>query len=113
MTVATWLGVAALGGAGAVARVLVTTAAARSRAGAPTGTLAVNVVAAFAFGLLTGQGVDGEALLLAGTALAGSLSTFSTLMLEAHELGRRRGLGYLALSLLLGLAAAGVGRSLG
>src|SRR5439155_4055304 len=83
-----WIGVALLGGAGAVGR-LVLDAAVSERAGDafPWGTLVVNLSGAFALGLLAGADVAGDALLLAGTALLGSYTTFSTWMLESQRLG--------------------------
>jgi CrcB protein len=113
-----WVAVALLGGAGAVGR-LVLDAAVSERAGDafPWGTLAVNVSGAFLLGLLVGADVAGDALLLAGTALLGSYTTFSTWMLESHRLGEdgepaRMWLN-IALPLVAGLAAAALGRALG
>jgi CrcB protein len=113
-----WVAVALLGGAGAVGR-LVLDAAVSERAGDafPWGTLAVNLSGAFLLGLLVGADVAGDALLLAGTALLGSYTTFSTWMLESHRLGEdgepaRMWLN-IALPLVAGLAAAALGRALG
>ena len=106
-----WVAVAALGGLGALARFLLD-AAVSERVGRelPLGTLAVNVSGAFALGVV------GPGHLLAGTALLGSYTTFSTWMLESHRLGEdgrtRALLGNLAISLALGLAAAALGRAL-
>jgi CrcB protein len=74
------------------------------------------VSGSFLLGLLNGLGVAGDALLLAGTALLGSYTTFSTWMLESHRLGEdgepaRMWLN-LAVSLVAGLAAAALGRAL-
>ena len=113
-----WVVVAVLGGAGAVGR-LVLDAAVSERTGDafPWGTLAVNLSGAFALGVLAGADVAGDALLVAGTALLGSYTTFSTWMLESHRLGEdgepaRMWLN-VAVSLLAGLAAAALGRALG
>jgi CrcB protein len=112
-----WVGVALLGGAGAVARFTLDGAvSARAGDAFPWGTLAVNVSGAFLLGVLSGNGVGGDALLLAGTGLLGSYTTFSTWMLESHRLGEdgepmRMWLN-LAVSLLAGLAAAALGRAL-
>jgi len=113
-----WVGVTLLGGAGAVGR-LVLDAAVSDRAGDafPWWTLVVNLSGAFVLGLLAGADVAGDALLLAGTALLGSYTTFSTWMLESHRLGEdgepaRMWLN-LALPLLAGLAAAALGRTIG
>jgi fluoride exporter len=109
---------AVLGGAGAVGR-LVLDAAVSERAGDafPLGTLAVNLSGAFALGVLAGAGLAGDALLLAGTALLGSYTTFSTWMLESHRLGEDGEPGRMwlniALPLLAGLAAAALGRVAG
>ena len=114
-----WLGIALLGGVGALARVLLD---ARVRAATghpelPLGTLAVNVAGSFALGLLTGLAVTGDALLLAGTGFLGAFTTFSTWMVETERLaGRGRAslaLAYVGLSLGLGLAACGAGWAIG
>jgi fluoride exporter len=114
----TWLGVGLLGGAGAVARFALDAAVSARAVGAfPLGTLAVNLSGSVLLGLLAGLALRGDALLLAGTALLGAFTTFSTWMLESHRLGeagRMRALGAnLALPLALGLAAAEAGRLLG
>jgi len=113
-----WVAVAVIGGAGAVGR-LVLDAAVSERAGDafPWGTLAVNLSGAFALGVLAGADVAGDALLVAGTALLGSYTTFSTWMLESQRLGEdgepaRMWLN-LALPLLAGLGAAALGRAVG
>ena len=113
-----WAAVGALGGAGAVARLVLDAAVAvRARGVFPLGTLAVNLSGAFALGLLAGVALHGDALLLAGTATLGSYTTFSTWMLESERLGEDGQPGLLALnlalSLALGLAAAALGRRLG
>lgn len=118
MSAATWIGVAALGGAGALLRFLLDGAvAARARTELPVGTLAVNLSGALLLGLLVGAALRGTALALAGTALLGSYTTFSTWMLESQRLAEE-GSGRVAalnvvLSLALGLAAAAAGRALG
>jgi CrcB protein len=107
-----WIGVALLGGFGACARFLVDRAVAVRAF--PLGTLAVNLSGAFLLGLLSD--VTGDAYLLAGTATLGAYTTFSTWMFEsqrATEEGRPRvAIANLAISLVLGLAAAWLGRSL-
>jgi CrcB protein len=109
------LGVGALGGLGAVARVLVTTAVGAHRF--PYGTLAVNVSGAFAVGVLLGAEVGPDAARLAGTGLLGAYTTFSTWMLETRVLareGRGRAAGAnVAVSLVAGLIAAWAGREIG
>lgn len=113
-----WIGLALLGGTGAVARFLLDGAVVR-RAGRslPWGTLAVNLSGAFALGVLTGAGAHGDALRLAGTGLLGAYTTFSTWMLESHRLAEDGGFAAaaanLAGALVLGLAAAWLGRQVG
>jgi len=114
----TWLGVAALGGVGALLRFhLDARVQERARGRFPLGTLVVNLAGSFTLGLLTGLGVTGDALLLAGTALLGSFTTFSTWLLETERLGEdgesRAGVANLAVSLVAGLAAAGLGWAIG
>jgi len=106
-----WVGVALLGGAGALLRFLLDAAVSeRVRRDLPLGTLAVNVSGAFALGAI------GAGHLLAGTALLGSYTTFSTWMFESHRLGEdgraRAMLANLAISLAAGLGAAALGRAL-
>lgn len=106
MSVLTWLGVALLGGCGAVTRVVLTELA----RDALRGTLGVNLLGALALGLLAGAGVHGDALLLAGGGFLGALTTLSTWMAQAHE-GRSALL--LLAPLALGLGAAALGRMIG
>ena len=118
MSALTWIAVATLGGAGAVARFVVDGAVAARAAGElPVGTLAVNLSGAFVLGLLAGLALHGDALLLAGTATIGSFTTFSTWMLETQRLvedGEARVAALnVVLSLAAGLAAVALGRALG
>jgi CrcB protein len=113
-----WIGAALLGGFGALARFHIDAFVELPVAGEfPLGTLAVNLVGAFFLGLLTGLSVTGDSLLLEGTALLGSFTTFSTVMLEAERLGEegegRLALANLAVSFAGGLAAASLGWILG
>jgi CrcB protein len=113
-----WVAVALLGGVGALARFFVDGAVSRrAGAGFPYGTLAVNLSGAILLGLIVGVALKGDALVLAGSALLGSYTTFSTWMFESHRLGQdgepiRLWLN-VAISLALGLAAAALGRALG
>jgi CrcB protein len=118
VSVWTWLAVAALGGFGASARFLLDSLiSARSRGALPLGTLAVNTSGSLLLGVLTGLAVSGDALVLAGTATLGSYTTFSTWMLETQRLAEdaRSPVAALnvALSLLVGLGAAALGRAIG
>jgi len=113
-----WSGVAVLGGVGAVARFLVDRTVARRTAGSfPFGTLAVNLSGALVLGVLAGVALPHDVALLAGTALVGSYTTFSTWMLETQRLGEQRQVRYAAanifVSVALGLAAAAAGIWLG
>jgi CrcB protein len=117
-SLALWLGVSALGGLAAVARFLLDGVISAVGAGRfPLGTLAVNLSGTVVLGVLVGVGLHGEDYLLAGTATIGSYTTFSTWLLESHRLAED-GAGWivalnLGLSLLLGVAAAALGRLIG
>jgi CrcB protein len=115
---ALWLGVALLGGLGAVARVVLDAVVSASTGGRlPFGTLAVNLSGAVVLGLLAGLALRGDAYLLAGTAVIGSYTTFSTWMFESHRLAEDDrvwlGLVNLLASLALGIGAAELGRLIG
>ena len=83
----------------------------------PYGTLVINISGAVILGLLTGLALSSEQALLAGTAAVGSYTTFSTWMLETQRLAEERQhvkvLANLAVSLVLGVAAAWLGRLIG
>jgi CrcB protein len=113
-----WVGVALLGGCGALARFGLTLLVAdRLHPHLPLGTLAVNVSGAFLLGLLAGTGFNGDARLLLGAGLLGSYTTFSTWMLETQRLGeagkRRLAVSNLVLSIASGLGAVALGRAIG
>jgi CrcB protein len=118
VSAAVWIGVAALGGAGACARFLLDSLiSARARGHLPIGTLTINATGSLLLGLLTGLAVEGNLLILAGTATLGSYTTFSTWMLETHRLAEN-GEGPTAiinvlLSLTVGVGAAALGRAIG
>ena len=116
--VAVWIGVAGLGGIGALGRFMLDGALSeRSRGAFPVGTFAVNLTGSFALGLLVGLVPSGDAMRLAGTALLGSYTTFSTWMLETERAGEegedRIAAANVLLSLALGVALAAIGRSIG
>ncbi len=113
-----WVAVAPLGSLAALARfTLHRLIAASSAWGHPAGTLAVNTSGALALGLITGLGLGGNALLLAGTATIGSYTTFSAWIFETQRLGeeakRARALANVLLSVILGVGAVALGRTLG
>lgn len=118
MSTLTWVTVCLIGGAGSVLRFYVDGAVA-SAAGRdfPLGTMVVNLSGAVVLGLLTGLALTGDAALLAGTAAVGSYTTFSTWMLEtqrlAEERQHRKVILNVAGSLVLGVAAAALGRLIG
>ncbi|MDT5170469.1 MAG: fluoride exporter [Mycobacterium sp.] len=114
-TIAVWAGVVLLGGAGAVLRFLVDRAVARRVAGPfPFGTLTVNLTGAVVLGLLSGLTLSHHAALLAGTALIGSYTTFSTWMLETQRLSEERQVRHavanVVASIVLGIGAALLGQ---
>jgi CrcB protein len=113
-----WVGVAFLGGCGALARFGLTLVVAdRLHPHLPAGTLAVNVSGAFLLGLMAGASVDGDARLLFGAGLLGAYTTFSTWMVETQRIGeagrRRIAVANVALSIALGFAAVALGRWIG
>lgn len=113
-----WAGVGLLGGIGAVARFVLSTAVARRSAGwFPTGTLVVNLSGSALLGFVAGLALHGDALTLVGGGLLGSYTTFSTWMLDSERLSEHHNDRALAMnligSLLLGLAAVALGRALG
>ena len=106
-------GIGLLGGAGALGR-FVLDAAVTARAGDrfPWGTLAVNLSGALALGVLVGAAVEGDGLRLAGTGLLGAFTTFSTWMLDTHELPPRLAALNVVGSLVPGVLLAWLGSSL-
>lgn len=118
MNALVWLAVGLLGGVGALARFLFDRLVdARSAARFPWGTFAVNISGALALGLLAGIALHGNALILIGGATVGSYTTFSTWMLETDrsiEDGRiPAAVLNVILMLVIGLAAAELGRQIG
>lgn len=113
-----WIGVALLGGCGAIARFLLDGAIGeRVRGDFPAGTFAINISGSLLLGLLAGLALSGSALVLAGTATLGSYTTFSTWMLESHRLAEDadvRGAALnVVLSIVAGVAAAALGHAIG
>ena len=101
---------AALAGLGATLRWL----ASDGWPGGDRGTLAVNVVGAFALGLLGGW--TGPALTVVGAGGLGSLTTFSTFAADTTNLADGSGgvaaVRHVAVTLVLGVAAAWLGLSI-
>ncbi|HEX8008359.1 MAG TPA: fluoride efflux transporter CrcB [Trebonia sp.] len=118
MNVLVWAGVVLIGGAGSVVRFLIDGAvSSAAERDFPFGTLAVNISGAVILGLLTGLALGSDEALLAGTAAVGSYTTFSTWMLETQRLTEerqhRKAILNVAVSLVLGVAAAALGRLIG
>lgn len=118
MSAFAWVGVAALGGIGALLRFLLDgSVSARAGRELPFGTFAVNLAGALLLGFLAGVSLTGDALVLAGSATLGSFTTFSTWMFETQRLvedGESRGaLANAVISLAAGFAAVALGRFVG
>jgi CrcB protein len=118
MSIWLWIGVALLSGTAALARFLIVALlSARAARPFPVGTFVVNISGALLLGLIAGLAVEGDALVLVGSATLGSYTTFSTWMLESERLvendrARLALLNVLA-SLALGVGAVAVGRLIG
>jgi CrcB protein len=118
ITVLAWIGVGVFGALGAYARFyLGGVVTSRRPSNFPFGTFVVNLTGGFVLGLLTGFAVQGDALLVFGTGFLGAYTTFSTWMVEAQRLGEDGGWAmmwlYLCGSMLIGLAATGLGWLIG
>ena len=118
MTAVVWTGVMLLGGAGAVLRFLTDRSVSkRVSLPFPLGTLVVNLTGALLLGFFAGLAFSPHLALLAGTAFVGSYTTFSTWMLETHRLGEERQIvsafANIAVSVVLGVAAAWMGQRIG
>ncbi|HZL48494.1 MAG TPA: fluoride efflux transporter CrcB [Solirubrobacteraceae bacterium] len=117
MSIGIWVGVALLGGIGALGRFLLDTLISARAGGFPLGTFVVNITGSLLLGLLTGLAVEGQALLLLGTATLGSYTTFSTWMLETHRLAEdgevTAATVNILLSLTVGVGGAALGRAIG
>ncbi|MGH3261564.1 MAG: fluoride efflux transporter CrcB, partial [Trebonia sp.] len=118
MNILVWTAVVLIGGAGSVLRFYIdgTVASAAGR-DFPLGTLAVNLSGALILGLLAGLALGHDQALLAGTAAVGSYTTFSTWIFESQRLTEERQyrltLLNIVVSLVLGVAAAALGRLIG
>jgi fluoride exporter len=74
----------------------------------PWGTLAVNVVASLALGVLVGMSASSNVAALLATGLCGALSTYSTFSYEMMRLVQERAYFYASANVLVSLAA-GIG----
>jgi CrcB protein len=113
-----WIGVALIGGFGAVARFMVDRAVTKRKSNSfPLGTFVINISGAWLLGFIGGLALSPHMALLAGTAFVGAYTTFSTWMLETQRLGEERQVSFafanIALSVVLGLSAAALGLWMG
>lgn len=119
-----WVGIALAGGLGGLARYgLSGVVQRRSSAAFPVGTLAVNGLGAFLFGVVAGlverHGLGGGVVAVATTGFLGGFTTFSTWMVEtrglaeAGRVGMRRGMLNLTGALVVGIVAVAAGWWLG
>ena len=118
MTVWIWIAVAVVGGTAAIARFLADREVGRRFGGAfPYGTLVVNLSGSFLLGLVTGLALSADAALIIGTAAIGTYTTFSTWMFETDRLAEsgalRTAAVNLVVSIVLGVALAALGRTVG
>jgi CrcB protein len=118
MSLVVWCAAAVLGGIGALLRFGVDAIVSQRLArDFPYGTLVVNLSGAVVLGFTTGLALKGDEAVLIGSATVGAYTTFSTWMLETHRLAEEgevaRAFVNVSLSLLLGLGAAALGRTVG
>ncbi len=75
----------------------------------PWGTLLVNLVGSFLLGVLSALALGGAGTALLGTGFCGGLTTYSSLAVQTHRLGPRRGAAYAVVTLGASLALCTVG----
>jgi CrcB protein len=116
-----WLGVVVAGGLGALARYgVIGFVQMKVRDPRPWGTFAVNVTGALVLGFIAGVAPDGWWVAPVTVGFLGGYTTFSTWMVETIYLAEgggsaaiRSGLLNLVGTLLVGVAAAGIGYLVG
>lgn len=118
MDAGAWIGLALLGGVGALLRFGLDSAIGRRAATLfPLGTFAVNMSGSFLLGLFTSAALGSTTLFLVGTGLLGSYTTFSTWIFESEQLAGDReytlAAANLVVSVLAGLGFAVAGWELG
>lgn len=113
MSATTWIALSVAGGLGAVARAVATHLAnVRIGRAFPYGTLAVNLSGAFALGVLSAAGLGTAALAICGAGFLGGYTTFSTWMYETRRATRSHAVANVVVSVVLGVAAAWLGRTI-
>lgn len=113
MSLGTWIALTLAGGVGAVARALVTHGVnVRVGRAYPWGTLAVNLSGAFTLGVLSAAGLSAAALAICGTGFMGGYTTFSTWMYETHRASRSHAVANVVASVVLGVTAVWLGRTI-
>jgi CrcB protein len=75
----------------------------------PVGTLIVNVIASGLLGLFSGLALSESAMALLGTGFCGGMSTYSAFAVQTHRSGRRLGTAYAVATIVLSVAACGLG----
>jgi CrcB protein len=113
-----WTAVGLLAAIGAVARFALDGAVSRRvRSSFPWGILAVNGSGSLALGVLAGAGASGWTLRLAGAALLGSYTTFSTWIVDSGRMGEQGDAAWawsnIAGSIVLGIGAVALGWAVG
>lgn len=118
MSPGAWVAVGLAGGAAAAARFLIDSAfASRSDHPFPFGILAINLAGTLVLGLVAGVALSGQALVIVAGGGIGSFTTFSTWILDSHQLAEA-GHTHLVwlnvgLSLVVGFAAFALGHWIG
>ena len=91
------------------ARRCATSPATCSTAAFPRGTILVNWVGSFLLGWFTGLGLSGHALALLGTGFCGGLTTYSSFVVQTHDLGPRLGAANVVLTVVPALLLCALG----
>jgi CrcB protein len=118
MSLPIFIGIAVLGGVGAVLRFLVDgSLSSRLATSFPAGTIVVNLSGSLLLGVIVGAGFSGDGLHLLALGLLGGFTTFSTWVYETHRLAeaglaRMPALNIVG-SLVLGLGAVWLGLEIG
>ena len=79
----------------------------------PLATLGINVVGSFLLGVLLASQASSMWTTALGVGFLGAFTTFSTFAVETDRLDRSTAVVYVTLSVLLGVGAAALGRSVG